>query len=470
MKNYFFIALLFGCVLTACDPKQEEPQQPTPQQEDDGMRHDSLAANYENFSNPERGFHIFRDYKNPIATPLTYSEVHTIYEQGTTLILTNYYLYKYRHSAIPEEYLNAVRSNMEALRAGGCKCVIRFAYTDGDEYTLDTNTEDREAPLDIILQHIAQIKPILQEYADVIYVMEAGFVGVWGEWHYTTYFKFNPTAPEDFADYRKVLDALLDALPKERMVCVRRPAFKMGCYGWTIADTLTRAEAYSGTAKARLASHDDAFMANISDMGTFKDPNDRPYWEAESKYTIYGGESNLPGNRSKCDPTLAQMHAMHMSYLNISYHTTVIGRWQKEGCLEDIRRQLGYRFVVRDVATTKAPKAGQELQAIVTLENEGFASPKNPRDIRMLLINKANPKDVITVVPDCDPRFWGPEGEHKINVSFKPKSAGEYNLYLYLPDPKPNLANDPRYAIRLANKDCWDAKTGYNYLTTVTVE
>ena len=48
--------------------------------------------------------------------------------------------------------------------------------------------------------------------------------------------------------------------------------------------------------------------------------------------------------------------------------------------------------------------------------------------------------------------------------------GSEYKLYLNLPDPKPNLHNDPRYSIRLANENCWDETTGYNYLTTVTVE
>ena len=88
----------------------------------------------------------------------------------------------------------------------------------------------------------------------------------------------------------------------------------------------------------------------------------------------------------------------------------------------------------------------------------------------MLLISKSDPKNIISVTPDCEPRFWGPEGEHKISVAFRPEKAGEYDICLYLPDPMPTLANDPRYAIRLANKDCWDAETGYNYLTTVTVE
>lgn len=457
MRKQSLLIVAIAFAFAACNPNG--PAAPK-----DGLVHQTMEENYEIFPNPERGFHQFKEFFCPSPAPMTGTRVSAIYNLGYTLILTNYYLTDFMETPISEAYLDVVRQNMKALREGGCKCVLRFAYTNSDK------TEPFDASADIILQHISQLKPILQEYADVIYAMEAGFIGVWGEWYYTTHFKPNPATDADYAERRVIIDALLDALPVERQLCLRTPAFKMRCYGWTLEDTLTRAEAFSGTPKARLAAHDDAFMANSSDMGTFKYNYHRPYWEAETKYTIYGGESNQPGSYANCDNTIAQMKAMHMSYLNISYHKQVINGWNSGGCLEDMRRLLGYRLVGTDVATTKNPKVGEELKVILTLINEGFSSPKNPRDIKMLLVNKANPADVMTVVPDCDPRFWGPEGEHKVEVAFKPKSAGEYKVYLYLPDPKPTIAKDPRYAIRLANKDCWEEKTGYNYLTTVTVE
>lgn len=461
MRNHYFLIVLLACACWACNPT--EPSAPQ-----DGMRHDSLTSTYELFQNPERGFHQFMQFFSPDPKPLTGARVSGIYNNGYTLILTNYFLTDYMSTPISEEYLNVVRQNMAALREGGCKCVVRFAYINASEPVQDK--PPYEAPLDTILLHISQLKPILQENADVIYAVEAGFVGFWGEWYYTNpkEFKRNPNKDADFAPYRQVLDALLDAVPAERQVCVRTPRYKMKCYGWEMKDTLTRAEAFTNTPKARLACHDDAFMANSSDMGTFS--GNREYWAAETKYTIYGGESNKPGSYANCDNTIKQMQEMHMSYLNISYNKAVIAGWDSEGCLEDIQRQLGYRLVVNDVATTMKPKMGEELKVVITLKNEGFSSPKNPRDVRVLLINKADKKDIVSVTPDCDPRFWGPDGEHKISVSFRPKLDGKYDICLYLPDPKPTLADNPRYAIRLANKDCWDKNTGYNYLTTVTVE
>lgn len=459
MRNSFYIlVLLFTLAFVACKPVDDPVI-------DDGMQHDSLKASYEQFCNPERGFHVFMEFHSNNIQPYTAERIRQIRDMGYSLVLNNYYLDEYRESLIAESYLDIVRQNMQALREGGCKCILRFAYTSSE------NQHPHEAPVDLVLQHIVQIKPILQEYADVIFVMEAGFVGVWGEWYYTTYFKQNPMKDEDYVDRRRVLDALLDALPKERQICVRTPDFKLRCYGWSMADTLTRAEAFTGTPKARLAAHDDAFMANESDMGTFTKAFHRNYWNAETRYTVFGGETNQPGDYANCDNSLAKMQDLHISYLNISYHKAVIANWQKSGCFEDMKRLMGYRLVVTDVATTKKPVANDELKVVITLENEGFSSPKNPRDVRVLLVNKTNPKDVYTVTPGCDPRFWFPdEGEHKVEVAFRPKNAGQYDLFLFLPDPQPTLAKDPRFAIRLANENCWDENTGYNYLTTVTVQ
>jgi len=49
----------------------------------------------------------------------------------------------------------------------------------------------------------------------------------------------------------------------------------------------------------------------------------------------------------------------------------------------------------------------------------------------------------------------------KLPVNMKP---GMYQLALWLPDASANLQSRPEYAVRLANKEVWDAKKGYNVL------
>lgn len=456
MNNRLYpIVLLCAVVFAACDPKPE----PKP---DDGMNHVQLTVTDTLFNNPERGLHKAFECHSANPSPLSASSAKAYYNAGYTLVHFDFYMEDYRETLIEDSYLEVVRQSLEALREGGCKGVVRFAYTNSENQT------PHEAEKELMLQHIAQFKPILQEYVDVIYTMEAGLIGVWGEWYYTSYFK-----PNDFESRREILDALLDALPQERMLCVRTPRFKQKCYGWTIADTLTRAEAYTGTTKARLAAHDDAIMADASDLGTFTSTELRQYWEAETKYTIYGGET-CPGSGGtfigSCEKTLDQFLKMHISYLNKDYYRPTHKKWADGGCQMDIYRNLGYRFEGREVVTTKNPKIGEDLKVTLSLVNIGFAAPKNPRDIEFLLVNEADAKDVYRVEPDSDPRFWFTDEMQTIEAVFRPKKAGNYRLYLNMPDPKPALHNDPRYSIRLANKDCWEETTGYNYLTTITVE
>lgn len=456
MRTHSYIFLLsLMLIIAACDPIEPKPV-------DDGLQHDTLTVSDALFNNPERGLHkAFECHSNAIE-PLSGGQAKAFYNADYTLVHFDFYMEDYRESLIDETYLEAVRQSLQALREGGCKGVVRFAYTNSQGQT------PREATKDLVLQHIAQLKPILQEYVDVIYTMEAGFIGVWGEWYYCTNFKAN-----DFDSRREVLDALLNALPQERMICVRTPRFKQKCYGWTLADTITRAEAYSGTPKARLAAHDDAIMADASDLGTFQNEQLRKYWEAETKYVIYGGES-CPGSGNTsiatCENTLDQFYKMHIGYLNNDYWRPTFNKWITGGCLDEIKRNLGYRFEGRDIAYTKAPKVGEELKVKLSLVNVGWSAPKNPRDVEFIMINVNDTKDRYTVVPNSDPRFWFTDEMQQIEAAFRPKNAGEYKLYLNLPDPKPNLRDDPRFSIRLANENCWDKETGYNYLTTITVE
>ena len=40
----------------------------------------------------------------------------------------------------------------------------------------------------IVLQHLTQLAPILNEHSDVILAVQHGFIGTWGEGYYTDHF------------------------------------------------------------------------------------------------------------------------------------------------------------------------------------------------------------------------------------------------------------------------------------------
>lgn len=81
-----------------------------------------------------------------------------------------------------------------------------------------------EPVLSQIPDHVAHLKPCLTDNQDVILVVQAGFVGPWGEFHSSTNF---PNKMDDNAD--QIIEAALDAVPK-RSVQLRHPGLKKGLH------------------------------------------------------------------------------------------------------------------------------------------------------------------------------------------------------------------------------------------------
>lgn len=385
--------------------------------------------------------------------------------QGRTLYLLEFHLTDYVATDIAEDYLQTIRARFQSLRSGGVKCILRFAYSNG----FDEEDKPWDAPVDIVMRHVAQLKPIIQEYYDVIMVVQAGFIGSWGEWYYTEHFT-------GMAERRDLVNALLDAVPADRQIELRTPAYKMKMFNYALEDTITRAEAHLPTTKARLGGHNDCYLSSANDVGTFNGKKEREYWGAESNYTIMGGESCELTQYCHCEGTdkyngaLKDLAIYHFTYLNLGYHQKVIARWREEGCMEEIKRRLGYRYVLEEGQFTKTPEAGKSFEIKLNMRNDGFSPAQNPRDAEIVLSSKDG-SIVQTFKLDSDPRYWMPGETTRINqtITLPAGLSGEYTLSLNLPDPCETLHNDPRFSIRLANENTWQEETGFNTLYTFTL-
>ena len=420
--------------------------------------------------NPERGFYSTKE-SHSIGKPLNNATVEVARKQGRTLFLFEYYLTDFVTSDISDDYLAYIRANFEALRENGAKCLLRFAYSNGYSES-DRPWDATEAQ---VLRHVQQIKPLLQEFADVIFVMQAGFVGSWGEWYYTENFVMNPRTEEHYAPRKHLLEALLDALPAKRQLEVRTPTFKMKIFGYGLADTLTVAEAHTTSVKARLAGHNDCFLKSDNDSGTFQNSSEKQYWKNETRYLIMGGESCGTSNYCHCEDSnvpgaMTTLKNYHFTYLNIGYHPQVLSMWRKEECFDQVDMRLGYRLVLRDAFFTPEPAAGADYRVVLRIENTGFAAPMNPRDAELVLADKSG-KAVKTYKIDSDPRFWFENQTVTLDQTIQLPSglSGEYTLCLNLPDPEPTLRDKARFSIRLANEGTWEDETGYNKLRTITL-
>jgi len=458
--------------------------------------------------NPERGFYIpigtsasrFKSLEAAALTPI----FHTEHRQGkarytihSTLLLREYTLDTFKSQPLSQIFVDQFDNDMKAVRAAGIKVILRFAYIDK---TKTGNCPDiykicppyGDAPKAIVLKHIAQLKPSLQKNADIIAVFQEGFIGIWGENFYTDYFgdpgKNGPGRIMDSSwnDRNEVLDALLNALPADRMIQVRTPQIKQKAVGGPEApiDTkpLVQNEAYKKTPAARIGFHNDCFLASPDDYGTYYDYGSsntpqkeangplRKYLEQDSRYVAVGGETcdDAFSPQNDCAPAghaEQDMAAMHYSFLNSAYNNDVNNDWDSLGCMSSIRRRLGYRFVLKTGQFPTTAIAGKPFPFIINLDNTGFAAPYNPRPVQLVFRNKSTGDE--TTMPlhtQLQTFFPGPIGLTGAPTLPRDLPPGSYDLFLSLPDPYPSLAANPAYYIRLANKNTWEPTTGYNRL------
>ncbi|HTM23001.1 MAG TPA: DUF4832 domain-containing protein [Kofleriaceae bacterium] len=370
--------------------------------------------------------------------------------RGLTLAIARVQLDAYRWGLLPNELLDALTAGFARVRAAGIKVILRFAYNSGEGQP--------DAPPDWIMSHIAQLRPLIAANADVIAVMHAGFIGEWGEWHDSTAGSNTPWAR------RAIVEALLAALPGDRMLMVRTPMFKKEIFGRPLTD----GDAFSGTWIARVGHHDDCFLASADDWGTYAAPvaEWKAYVAGEGRWTPVGGDTcRLAPPRTNCPQALAELERMHWSMLNAVHKKEVLDAWAAQGCLPEIRRRLGYRFALERASFPAVVTAGGELPVWIRLRNDGFASPFNPRPVELVL---ACGDRTERFAVDADPRRWQAgrtadvEARAHVPADMPP---GRCTLGLAFPDPAPTLANRPDYAIRLANPGVWDEAGGYNVLT-----
>ena len=419
--------------------------------------------------NPERGFYAQTTFVKP--DKLVEASVYQSRVLGRTLHLVFFYLTDYIDGDIAPDYLAKMQETFDNLRKRGGKAIVRFGY----KSDMDASYAPFDATQELVARHIEQVKPILMKNADVIFVVQAGFIGAWGEWHTSSNFAMG--TEQGYADAKRVvIDGLLGALPKERQVQVRTPKQKMAMYGLALKDTLTLATAHNGSDLARVGGHNDCFLASTSDYGTFGDKRgkgDWRFWDAETRYTIMGGETCGTGaGLHHCDNAIARMQEQHWSYLNINYHSDVIGGWKNNGCFAEISARMGYRFVLQNAFFTpnREAKAGEDYRVVLNILNDGWAAPMNPRGVELVLLDSNGERHIYKI--DSDPRFWFEGTLTTIDTTITlPNNlpAGECRLYLNLPDGHPNIAENPLFSIRLLNKDNWNQKYGYNFLTSFEI-
>ncbi|OGH89682.1 MAG: hypothetical protein A2469_03380 [Candidatus Magasanikbacteria bacterium RIFOXYC2_FULL_40_16] len=407
------------------------------------------------FVNPERGLYQHYETHSSSHVPLSLSSLTSLRNtNGVSLILRIVYLDSFVNASISTTFLNALTADFNTMRNAGVKAILRFAYTTDSTAPFGDATKLR------MLEHISQLSPLLNANSDVILTMQTGLIGTWGEWYYTDFFGYPPPlSSTNLTDRAEIVTALLNAFPDSRMIQLRTPLIKQQTFGTSVP--LTEVEAYNGTNRARTGHHNDCFLASNSDFGTYVNTTtEYPYLATETLYTPMGGETCSPNPpRSLCPTALAELQMFHWTYLNRSYHPDVISGLISGNCFEDIKRELGYRFVLRNVSYNNPVEPGGALSLSITLENVGYAALFNERPVFIVI------SDGTTLNLNMDAREWSAGNTHTFNVNLTaPSNPGTYSVRLWMPDNSPSLEDNPMYAIRFANTSVWDGVAGNNIL------
>ncbi len=462
----------------------------------------NYSASAADILNPERGFYrptiTFSSNHAPLDSAtianwrIPYTPWQATYSVATTLVHRYYVLDDFVTSPISASYLAAIQADFDEARKGGAKLIIRFSYTN----TAPTGTCGNwicppygDATKAQVLQHIAQLKPYFQTNKDIILAVQMGFIGVWGENYYTDYFGDASVSPfilttTNWEDRNEVLDSLLNAVPLDRSVQVRYPQLKQrlvyGTGAPTLSPSMVLSEAYQETQKARIGFHNDCFLASADDFGTYADYgppvsqsdtiNLKPYQEADTQFVPMGGETCSAYNpvddcASAGGRADTEMRRFHFSYLNSDYNNAAVNNDWDGVCLDDIKRNLGYRLLLVNGTFPNTASPEESISINLTLKNDGYAAPFNRRGAEIVLRNAAS-GDLFFAPLDNDPRYWF-SGTHSITqtLCLPPNiPIGSYDLLLNLPDPEPSLFDNPLYAIQLANSSMWESSTGYNDL------
>lgn len=251
--------------------------------------------------------------------------------------------------------------------------ILRFSY--------DFEGKGREkdpSSFSVVERHMRQILPVLNDFADHIFVLQGVFLGSWGEMHSSRFL-----TKENIQKLEKILKKTLSPGIYRG---VRKPLH------WRMLCTDEK-EIFS----EKIGLYNDGMFGSETDLGTFAVPGEeREYvweeaWPPEreqtliaqcAKYAPHGGEV-IGGFPRTAEDIVLRLRTEGITYLNRDHDKKELERWKTMDCRADgvwkghslydyVEAHLGYRFVLRK---GRLRKRFHRSIVMLDIENTGFAVP-----------------------------------------------------------------------------------------------
>ncbi len=427
------------------------------------------------------------------------------YDEKTKLTQLYFYLTDYLKTQIPDRAFRNMQTVFDELKKRGYKVILLFAYRYDDTCPYET--------YDDIKRHLVQLKPFLQKNESLIYAFQAGFLGLWGEWHHS--------GLDNSLFHRQiVIRDILQAIPANKKVQVRETIYKTNAAGFIRRSSNSPLLYHPlSTEEYNRIGFQNAYF--VLDQGPHADFDyrwpDKDYFmvEKEAISTVVDGEMPYNGNGPYDFNLVAsgnnggwqaakrmRVHAhstfsvVHNYNLNIAawkkqlispahlisdqvtvtddYFTDQAGQQFSRTAYEYIRDHLGYRFQLKGATLPTTVNRGDSARFSISLKNFGFTALINKRPVYLVLIDEQN--QVTEFLTGTDPRKWLPPNvssnqSYTVNHTILINNGlppGTYKIGIWMPDDSKELKYDSRYAIRFANGNIeWWSDKDNRYLVNI---
>jgi len=403
-----------------------------------------------NVTNPDRGLY---DSNYDLNIEESYNRFEDVRKNGYKLAYAPIDLESYLTVAtLPDDLLSIIEKNLKDASTTGIKIIFRIKYSS----EIGQNDPTKE----IAISHLNQLKPLLQKYRDTISVVQAGVIGAWGEWHDLT----NDYADTDaqYKDNRISIIAKLIEIFPDKYIQIRTPMHKELLFGSSSSygdrgdsGKITQNIAFGSDIRAKIGHHNDCFLADESDRGTYSSDNIK-FWQDyvvnDTKFSPVGGETCKDSNYLSCANTISEMRRYQYSYINGAFKKSVIDRWIDEGCYQTIKEDLGYRLVAKELTITNDSLS---MKIDLSIQNRGFASPYIESNMKFIL-DSGSKKYSYDIPIDSRTLYANSIKSFTQKIDLSSIDSGDYCLYLQI--------GSVNSAIKLSNKDLWDSSRKSNRL------
>lgn len=294
--------------------------------------------------NPDRGF--FKQYRSN-------NQLFVVTETTPRNVRIYFDLSAFIDAPISAAAIRNLDTALAVLEKRNQRSIVRFVYDYPSDVGVLKQRPAQTASPSLMSTHIRQIGPVIAAHSAAVFAVETGLIGFWGEQHGDVGFKRSPEAVASIENkWRAALGkAQILTLVRYRNVATARGFDR------------------SGAASGRLGFWNDCLGAN-----------DDPAVNNSALHVVEGETCALsPKVDYSCKTMMEYFASANLNLLHGDYYRPILDRFHDDGCLPLIKRNLGYRYVIRSAEWVSAGAA-----ISIRIDNVGWGQSHLSRPVYLM--------------------------------------------------------------------------------------